>query len=100
MKIRPEAGKLRGVRIMEDPDGILMDPFLDMNGQTRFGYLVVPSEGAPAVFDGLDWHDIHEGDIEDLSALASTQLDAVKSAASQGKEDYVKILSMLAVAQQ
>lgn len=100
MKIRPEAGKLRGVRIMEDPDGILLDPFLDMNGQTKFGYLVVPSEGDPAVFDGLDWHDIHEGDLIDLSTVSNLQREAIQKAADSGKEAYVKILSLLAVAQQ
>lgn len=96
MKIRPEAGKLRGVRIMEDPDGLLMDPFMDMNGQTQFGYLVFPSEGEPAVFDGLNWHDIHEGEIIDLSATAANQHEAISKAASEGKQEYIKILSMFA----
>lgn len=99
MKIRPEAGKLRGVRIMEDPDGILMDPFLDMNGQTKFGYFVVVSEGEPAVFDGLDWHQIHEGDVVDLSSVAATQQESVAKAAAEGKEEYIKILSLLSTSQ-
>lgn len=100
MNIRPEAGKLRGVRIMEDPDGILMDPFLDMNGMTKFGYLVFPSEGEPAVFDGLNWHDIHEGDIVDLSSVAAAQQDAINKAAAEGKQEYIKILSLMSSASQ
>lgn len=100
MKIRPEAGKLRGVRIMEDPDGILLDPFLDMNGQTKFGYLVVPSEGEPAVFDGQDWHEIHEGDMVDLSTIAMTQREAMEAAARAGKQEYANMLSLISASQQ
>ena len=62
MKIRPQSGTMRGVRVMRDPQGILMDPFMDpvMGGQ--FGYVVVYGEGEPAVFDGETWHPIYEGD--------------------------------------
>lgn len=62
MKIKPSAGTMRGVRVMRDPQGILMDPFMDpvMGGQ--FGYVVVYGEGEPGVFDGETWHPIYEGD--------------------------------------
>jgi hypothetical protein len=62
MKIKPSAGTMRGVRVMRDPQGILMDPFMDpiMGGQ--FGYVVIYGESEPAVFDGETWHPIYEGD--------------------------------------
>jgi hypothetical protein len=62
MKIKPQAGTMRGVRVMRDPLGILTDPFMDpvMGGQ--FGYVVVYGEAEPAVFDGETWHPIYEGD--------------------------------------
>lgn len=54
MTIRENAGKLRGVRVVRDPDGILLDPFVDdMGGQV--GYVVVYGEGSPAVYDGENW---------------------------------------------
>jgi len=62
MKIKPSAGTMRGVRVMRDPQGILLNPFMDpiMGGQ--FGYVVIYGEGEPAVFDGETWHPIYEGD--------------------------------------
>jgi hypothetical protein len=62
MKIKPSAGTMRGVRVVRDPQGILMDPFMDpiMGGQ--FGYVVIYGEGEPGVFDGETWHPIFEGD--------------------------------------
>jgi hypothetical protein len=62
MKIKPKAGTMRGVRVMRDPQGILMDPFMDPILGNQFGYVVVYGEGEPAVFDGETWHPIYEGD--------------------------------------
>lgn len=58
--IKPYAGKLRGVRVMPDPLGILLNPF-EENGST-FGYVIVQNEDSPAVFDGSEWHSILEDD--------------------------------------
>ena len=74
MKIKPQAGTMRGVRVMRDPQGILMDPFMDpvMGGQ--FGYVVVYGEGEPAVFDGETWHPIYEGDASNWVADQMSRL--------------------------
>lgn len=57
MAVRPNAGTMRGVRAVRDPKGILLDTFEDpIIG--KIGYVVVQGEGAPAVFDGENWHPI------------------------------------------
>jgi hypothetical protein len=97
MKIRPEAGKLRGVRIMEDPKGLLMDTFMDMNGQTQYGYLILAAEGSPAVYDGLDWHPICDDmDASEMLSLADRQMEAIKAVALDSPE-YAKMLSIFSV---
>ena len=53
--IKANAGKMRGVRVMRDPDGVLLDPFVDESG-VQYGYVVVYGEGTPAVHDGETWH--------------------------------------------
>jgi hypothetical protein len=58
--IKPFAGKLRGVRVMPDPLGILLNPF-EENGVT-YGYVIVQNEESPAVFDGAEWHSIMDDD--------------------------------------
>lgn len=57
MAIKPNAGTMRGVRAVRDPDGILLDPFDDpIVG--KIGYVIVHGEGAPAIYDGETWHSI------------------------------------------
>jgi hypothetical protein len=65
--IRPFAGKMRGVRVMPDPLEILLNTF--EQGGSKFGYVIVPGEESPAVFDGAEWHSILEveGDWESKS---------------------------------
>ena len=58
--IKPNAGKMRGVRVMRDPDGVLLDSFTDEMGN-KYGYVIVYGEGVPAVHDGETWHPILEG---------------------------------------
>jgi hypothetical protein len=58
--IRPRAGLMRGARLWQDPDGILLSPFME-NGQ-QMGYVYVYGEEEPAVFDGVTWHSILSGD--------------------------------------
>jgi hypothetical protein len=55
--IKANAGKLRGVRIMRDPAGVLIDPFIDDTG-IQYGYVIVYGEEQPAVFDGTEWRSI------------------------------------------
>lgn len=55
--IKANSGKMRGVRVMRDPEGILLDPFTDETG-IQYGYVLVYGEEAPAVFDGQEWHSI------------------------------------------
>jgi hypothetical protein len=54
--IRPFAGKMRGVRVMPDPLSILLNPFDE--GGTTYGYVIVPGEDSPAIYDGAEWHSI------------------------------------------
>lgn len=57
MAVKPNAGTMRGVRAVRDPQGILLDTFEDpIIG--KIGYVVVQGEGAPAVFDGENWHSV------------------------------------------
>jgi hypothetical protein len=58
--IKPNAGKMQGVRVMRDPDGILLDPFTDVDG-SKYGYVIVYGEGVPSVFDGEVWHPVITG---------------------------------------
>jgi hypothetical protein len=76
MKIKPSAGTMRGVRVMPDPKGILMDPFVDPVRGDQCGYVVVYGEGAPAVFDGETWHPIFEGDASGWEADQMNLLQA------------------------
>lgn len=62
--IKSDAGRMRGVRVMRDPEGILLDPFVDEGGN-KYGYVIVYGEGAPAVFDGTEWHSVLVGGEDD-----------------------------------
>lgn len=50
---KPNAGMMRGFRIVRDPDGILFDTFDYMGMQ--MGYILTYGEGVPSVHDGKDW---------------------------------------------
>lgn len=82
MKIRNLAGQMRGVRVMKDPAGILFSPFTAMDG-FQYGYVIVPTEDAPAVYDGKDWHPIADETIEDWTSFsmaeAQTQFAALQA---------------------
>jgi hypothetical protein len=75
MKIKPRAGTMRGVRVMRDPLGILIDPYMDPVMGSQFGYVAVYGEDLPAVFDGETWHPIFEGD---GSNWMSTQIETLQ----------------------
>lgn len=65
---------MRGVRVVRDPQGILMDPYMDPVMGAQFGFVVVYGEEAPAVFDGETWHPIYEGDASNWVAEQMTRL--------------------------
>ncbi len=65
--IKPNAGKMRGVRVMRDPDGVLLDSFVDESG-VQYGYVVVYGEGSPAVHDGETWHPVTDLSEEEWEA--------------------------------
>jgi hypothetical protein len=91
MEIKQGAGQLRGVRVLPDPESILLSPFTHFDG-AQYGYLVVPSEGEPAVYDGENWHPIHTGSADDLTDLATKQYEAAVKASASNPE-YQQIVS-------
>lgn len=91
MEIKQGAGQLRGVRVLPDPEGILLSPFSHFDG-VQYGYLVIPSEGEPAVYDGENWHPVHTGSADDLADIANKQYEAAVQAATSNPE-YQQILS-------
>jgi len=97
MKIKPQAGTMRGVRVMRDPQGILMDPFMDPLMGSQFGYVVVYGEGEPAVFDGETWHPIYEGDATNWTTeqMARLQEQAMKIAQAATTEPVYAELARL-----
>lgn len=97
MKIKPQAGTMRGVRVMRDPQGILMDPYTDPVLGGQFGYVVVYGEGEPAVFDGETWHPIFEGDASDWTSnqMVRIQEQALKVAAGARTEPVYAELARL-----
>ncbi len=100
MKIKPSAGTMRGVRVMRDPQGILMDPFMDpvMGGQ--FGYVVVYGEGEPGVFDGETWHPIYEGDASNwaIDQMGLIQSQAMKiSQAARTEPIYAELARLIGI---
>jgi hypothetical protein len=91
MEIKQGAGQLRGVRVLPDPKGILLSTFTHVDS-IQYGYLIIPSEGEPAVYDGENWHSIHTGTMEDISTIATQQYDAAISALEENPE-YQQIVS-------
>lgn len=83
--IKANAGKMRGVRVMRDPAGVLLDPFTDETG-LQYGYVLVYGEEAPAVFDGENWHSvIDEADVnweEELPEKLQTQAQKIMELAA------------------
>lgn len=51
--IKPNAGQMRGFRIVRDPDGILFNSF-DLMG-SKYGYILTYGEGVPSIHNGDDW---------------------------------------------
>lgn len=101
MAIKPNAGQLRGVRAVRDPEGILLDSFTDaMGGQV--GYVIVYGEGMPAVFDGTTWHPItEETEAEWTNALQERiikQGTAISEAAQKGNEVYAQLAGVMQIA--
>jgi hypothetical protein len=80
--IKPFAGKMRAVRVMSDPLGILLNTF-EQDG-AKFGYVIVYGEDSPAVFDGTNWHSILEDGVNwetDYASLLADQMQKIKDSA-------------------
>lgn len=97
--IKANAGKMRGVRVMRDPEGILLDPFTDDTG-IQYGYVLVYGEESPAVFDGENWHSIiDEADVnweEELPEKLHTQAAKIMelAATNQVYAELAKIMNI------
>ncbi len=98
--IKPNAGKMRGVRVMRDPDGVLLDSFVDESG-VQYGYVVVYGEGAPAVFDGETWHNVSdktdeqwEDELQDLLVAQGSKIAAAAST-SPVYAELAKIMNIM-----
>lgn len=96
MKVRNQAGALRGVRVMPDPSGILFSPFTTMEG-TQYGYVIVPTEDSPAVFDGKDWHPILEEEITDWASysMAESQTQYMALQANIENPAYQQVMNSM-----
>jgi hypothetical protein len=96
MKIRNLAGQMRGVRVMRDPNGILFSPFTGMDG-LQYGYVIVPTEDSPAVFDGKEWHSILAEDIEDWTTFSMSEAQMQFSAlqANAALPEYQTIMNSM-----
>lgn len=101
MAIRPNAGQLRGVRAVRDPEQILLDPFADPLGG-YVGYVIVYGEGLPAVYDGTNWHPITDETEEEwnnaLQERIVKQGTAISEAAQKGNEVYVQLAGVMQIA--
>lgn len=84
---KPNAGQMRGFRVVRDPNGILFSPF-EHTG-TQYGYVITYGEGNPAIHDGNDWVSIltmDESEYEDkLQELLVQQGTAIAEAASSNQ---------------
>lgn len=96
MKIRNLAGQMRGVRVMRDPDGILFSSFTGLDG-FQYGYVIVPTEDSPAVYDGKDWHSILAEDIEDWTSFSMAEAQAQFNSlqANASKPEYQAIMNSM-----
>lgn len=94
MAIKSNAGRMRGVRVMRDPDAILMDSFTDESGM-QYGYVVVYGEGSPAVHDGESWHPISTMSDDEwengLQEMIVQQGTAIAKAATGGTNSQVYV---------
>jgi hypothetical protein len=101
MAIKPNAGQLRGVRAVRDPDGILFDPFQDPMGG-YVGYVIVYGEGLPAVYDGTTWHPITDETEEEWSNSLQERIikqgTAISAAAQAGSEVYSQLAGVMQIA--
>jgi hypothetical protein len=102
MMIKANAGKMRGIRVMRDPEGILLDPFTDETG-IQYGYVVVYGEEAPAIFDGTEWHPVLDGTSsweDQLQELITTQATRLveKGATNQVYAEIARMLNLYAMA--
>lgn len=101
MAIKPNAGQLRGVRAVRDPEQILLDPFADPLGG-HVGYVIVYGEGLPSVFDGTTWHPITDETEEEwanaLQERIVKQGTAISEAAQKGNEVYVQLAGVMQIA--
>ena len=93
MKVRKLAGQMRGVRVMRDPDGILFSPFTALDG-IQYGYVIVPIEESPAVYDGKEWHSILEEEVTDWTSFSMAEAQN-QFTALQGKGDKPEYQSIL-----
>lgn len=96
MKVHKQAGQMRGVRVMQDPNGILFSPFHGTDG-IQYGYVIVPTEESPAVFDGVEWRSILEEDVSDWKSFAMSEAQNQYSAlqANASAPEYAVVLSSL-----
>jgi hypothetical protein len=97
--IKANAGRMRGVRVMRDPDGILFDSFTDDSGE-KYGYVIVYGEGSPAVHDGTQWHPITE--MSDDEWADGLQDNIVKqgiaiATAAQGSPIYAELAKVMQI---
>lgn len=77
---KPNAGQMRGFRIVRDPDGILFDPFEYMGVQ--MGYVITYGEGVPSIHNGKEWVPIideaavasFENDLQNLIVTQATKI--------------------------
>jgi hypothetical protein len=98
--IKPNAGRMRGVRVMRDPDGILLDPFTDESG-TQYGYVIVYGEGVPAVHDGENWYPVTdkteaewEEELQEMLVQQGTKI-ASAAATSPVYAELAKIMNIM-----
>jgi hypothetical protein len=101
MAIKPNAGQLRGVRAVRDPEQILLDSFADPLGG-YVGYVIVYGEGLPAVYDGTTWHPITDETEEEWSNALQERIvkqgTAISEAAQRGNEVYVQLAGVMQIA--